>query len=73
MGLGAGLLIAAAFPGVLDSGGFGTAVATLVAGGAGMFTTGTFGLSAWARLRQQQMDEIAERWSNSFSTPRLPD
>jgi hypothetical protein len=73
MSAAAAILAAAVFPGVFDSGGFGMAVGMLAAGGAGMFATGALGLPAWARLRQQQMDEIAERWSDSFSVPRLPE
>lgn len=36
-------------------------ILTAMTGGAGIFGAGAMGLPRWARLRQQQMDQIAER------------
>ena len=55
------MFIVAAVGGSLADRGFLAAVTTLAVGGVAMFGAGAFGLPRWARLRQQQMDAIAER------------
>lgn len=61
LGAGAALLTISAVAGALGDRGFLTSVGTLMTGGIAMFGVGSFGLPAWAKLRQRQMDEIAER------------
>ena len=63
LGAGAVLLTISAVAGAPGDRGFLTSVGTLMTGGIAMFGVGSFGLPAWARLRQRQMDEIAERIS----------
>ena len=63
LGAGAALLTISAVAGALGDRGFLTSVGTLMTGGIAMFGVGSFGLPAWAKLRQRQMDEIAERIS----------
>ena len=46
-------------------------ILTTMTGGAGMVGAGAGGLPRWARLRQQQMDQIAER--AAFTARSLPD
>ena len=41
--------------------------------GVGMLGLGAFGLNRWAKLRQSQMDEIAERVSTNTLTLPMPD
>jgi hypothetical protein len=40
--------------------------------GGGMFALGALPLPRWARLRQQQMDDLAERLSSTIIAPQLP-
>jgi hypothetical protein len=61
------LLAISAAAGALGDGGSLAAVGTLMTGGIAMFGVGSFGLPAWARLRQRQMDEIADRVSGGQS------
>jgi hypothetical protein len=62
------LLVTAALKGPITDTGFLASIATLGAGGIGMFAAGALGIPSWARLRRRQMDQIAERASS-----RLPD
>lgn len=60
-GTAAAMFIAAALKGAINDGGFMASLAVMGTAGLGMFGTGAFGLPGWARLRQRQMDEIADR------------
>ena len=60
-GMGSAFFTIAAAAGALGDTGFLAAVGALVAGGIGMFSVGALGLPRWARLRQRQMDAIADR------------
>ncbi len=65
------IMTIAALNGVgLDDTGFLAAMSSVGTGGLAMFAAGFAGLGRWARLRAQQMDEIAARISN---VKRLPD
>jgi hypothetical protein len=59
--VGTGLLGTALATGVAGDVGLMMAILTTMTSGAGMFGAGAIGLPRWARLRQQQMDQIAER------------
>ena len=54
-------LVTAFATGVTHDTGLMMSILTGMTGGAGMFGAGAGGLPRWARLRQQQMDQIAER------------
>ena len=54
-------LVTAFATGVAHDVGLMVTIATGMTGGAGVFGAGALGLPGWARLRQQQMDQIAER------------
>jgi hypothetical protein len=54
-------LVTAFATGVTHDTGLMVSILTVMTGGAGMFGTSALGLPGWARLRQQQMDQIAER------------
>ena len=54
-------LVTAFATGVTHDTGLMVSILTSMTGGAGMFGTSALGLPGWARLRQQQMDQIAER------------
>jgi len=72
-GFAALAFIAALFRGPLDDGGFIAAVGFLAVMGAGMFGMGAFRLPGWARLRRQQMAQVAERLAVEASSSALPD
>lgn len=57
--------------GVMHDTGLVMSILTTMTGGAGMFGAGAGRLPRWARLRQQQMDQIAERAASM--TRSLPD
>ena len=67
--LASAAFLAAVFRGALDDGGFIASLMVMATAGIGMLGGGAFGLPRWARLRQQQMDEIAERVSRATSLP----
>ena len=69
------LVVIAGVGGALADRGILAAVTTLAVGGITMFGAGAFGLPAWARLRQKQMDSIADGVANTAQTDqkRLPD
>ncbi|MEO8193797.1 MAG: hypothetical protein ABI681_08090 [Gemmatimonadales bacterium] len=72
-GLASVMFIAAALKGVLADVGFLSALTVMGVSGAGMFGSAILGLPRWARLRQRQMDEIAERVASANRpTPTLP-
>ena len=54
-------LVTAFATGVTHDTGLMMSILTTITGGAGMFGAGAGGLPRWARLRQQQMDQITER------------
>ncbi|MEO8575172.1 MAG: hypothetical protein ABI556_00665 [Gemmatimonadales bacterium] len=58
--LGSVLFVIAGVAGALADRGFLAAVSTLAVGGVTMFASGAVGLPSWARLRQKQMDSIAD-------------
>ena len=59
--VGSAFFTIASAAGALGDTGFLAAVGLLVTGGLSMFTVGAAGLPRWARMRQRQMDEIADR------------
>ena len=61
------MFVAALLKGALDDGGFLASLTVMATAGIGMFSTGALGLPRWARLRQQQMDEIAESVADTTS------
>lgn len=60
-GIASTMLAAAALRGAVGDVGLLSALTVMWTGGIGMLGTGVIGLPRWARLRQRQMDEIAER------------
>ena len=62
------MAVVAAVGGALADRGFLAAVSTLAVGGVTMFASGAFGLPGWARLRQKQMDAIAENVATTTQT-----
>ena len=68
----ASALLATAFAtGVAHDTGLMASILTTMTGGAGLFGSGALGLPRWARKRQQQMDQIAER--TALMAKSLPD
>jgi hypothetical protein len=65
---GSVMFVIAAVGGALADRGFLAAVSTLAVGGVAMFASGALGLPGWARLRQKQMDSIAEHVAESTQT-----
>lgn len=68
--VGSVMFVIAAVGGALADRGFLAAVSTLAVGGVAMFASGAIGLPAWARLRQKQMESIAEHVAGSTQTDR---
>jgi hypothetical protein len=62
------MTVTAAVGGALADRGFLAAVATLAVGGIAMFASGAAGLPGWARLRQKQMDSIADSVATTTRT-----
>jgi hypothetical protein len=54
-------LVTAFATGVTHDTGLMASILTVLTGGAGMFGASALSLPGWARQRQQQMDQIAER------------
>ena len=54
-------LVTAFATGVAHDTGLMLSILTAMTGGAGIFGASAMGLPRWARLRQKQMDQIAER------------
>ena len=65
------VLITAIATGVAHDVGLMASILTTMTGGAGLFGSGALGLPRWARKRQQQMDQIAER--AALMAKSLPD
>jgi hypothetical protein len=59
--VGTGLLVTAIATAATGDMGLMMSILTTMAGGAGMFGASALRLPGWARRRQQQMDQIAER------------
>ena len=62
------LFVIAAATGALGDGGLLAAISALGLGGVTMFGSGALGLPRWARLRQTQMDAIAENVASTTRT-----
>ena len=69
LSLASAAFLAALFRGALDDGGFIASLTVMGIAGAGMLGSGALGLPGWARLRQRQMDEIAEEVVRRTSLP----
>jgi hypothetical protein len=72
LGGGAAALIAAVLRGGVGDAGRMSALAVLAASGVAMFGIAALRLRPWARLRQRQMEEIAERLTIAAKSPDAP-
>jgi len=72
--MGLGMMAFAVITAVMSEGGAAGAMSagTLLALGAGMFGVGALRLPGWARLRRQQMEDIAARLSLAAKSPEQP-
>jgi hypothetical protein len=71
-GASAVMLVAAVVQGALGDTGMLSALAALGIGGATMFAASALQLPRWARTRQRQMEEIAERVATDATTTSPP-
>ncbi len=72
LGGAATALIAAALRGAAGDAGRMSSLAVLAVAGVGMFGIAALRLGPWARLRQRQMEEIAERLTLAAKSPDSP-
>ena len=69
LSLASAALLTAFFTGSGDDGGLIASLSVMATAGAGMLGSGALGLPGWARLRQGQMDQIAEEVVRRTSLP----